>query len=79
MKKLNLHTFQSMAVSKTQTTAKKKVVRSKAERNLLGQLLLLSKNHDSSFNKLFNFPLAPIPWSLATAYGSFIKTNKAQC
>jgi len=30
MKKLNLHTFQSMAVSKTQTTAKKKVVRIKA-------------------------------------------------
>ena len=78
MKKLSLHTFQSMAVSKTQTTDRKKVIRVKAERNLLGQLLLLSKSHDISFNKLFSYPLGPIPWSLATADGSFIKTNKAQ-
>ena len=50
----------------------------RAECNLLGQLLLLCQSHDISFDKLFKYPLAPVPWSLATADGSMCKTDKAQ-
>jgi len=33
---------------------------------------------DITFEKLFEFPLAPVPWSLATADGCMFKTNKSQ-
>jgi len=78
MKKLRLKTFQSMALRKMMTSSQKKTVQVKAERNLLGRLLLLSQDNDISFDKLFQFPLGPIPWSLATADGGMVKTNKSQ-
>ena len=78
MKKLRLKSFQSMAVKRTLTTTQKKVVHVTAERNVLGQLLMLAKRNDISFEKLFQFDLGPVPLSLATTDGSFIKTNKAQ-
>jgi hypothetical protein len=34
--------------------------------------------HDISLLKLFSYPLGPIPWALATADGSMVKTSKAQ-
>ena len=67
-----------MSTTKTLTTTQKKVVQVRAERNLLGQLLLWSNDHDLNFEKLFTYPLSPVPWSLATADGCFVKTNKAQ-
>jgi len=78
MKKMRLKTFASMAVHKELTSSKQKSVKVRAERNLLGQLLLLCQSHDISFDKLFKYPLAPVPWSLATADGSMCKTDKAQ-
>jgi hypothetical protein len=78
MPKLKLSTFNAMASAKTITTSKHKTILVKAERNLLGQLLLLSQEHDISLDKLFTYPLSPIPWSLSTPDGSFYKTNKAQ-
>ena len=78
MKKLQLKTFASMAVHKELTSTKQKSVKVRAERNLLGQLLLLCQSHDISFDKLFQYPLAPVPWSLATADDSMCKTDKAQ-
>jgi len=44
MKKLSLKTFQSMAAKCIVTSTKKKAVEVKAERNLLGSLLMLSQN-----------------------------------
>ena len=67
-----------MAIAKQLTSSQKKTVRIKAERNLLGKLLLISQRNDISIDKLFMYPLSPVPWSLATADGSFVKTNKAQ-
>ena len=78
MKKLNLHTFNSMAVVKSLSSSKKKTIQIKAERNLLGRLLLLSQENDISLEKLFKYPLSPIPWSLATADGGLVKTDKSK-
>ena len=41
----------------------------KAERNLLGRLVFLAQENDINLEKLFEYPLGPIPWSLATAGG----------
>jgi len=78
IKRMNLKTFAAMAVTKKLTTTQKKSIEVKAERNLLGRLLLLSQQHDISLAKVFRFPLGPIPWSLATADGCMVKTSKVQ-
>jgi hypothetical protein len=78
MKKLRLHTFEKMSVKKMLTSSQKKQVKVKAERNLLGRLLVLSQSNAINLDKLFKYPLAPIPWALATADGTFVKTDKAQ-
>ena len=38
----------------------------------------MSQEHDISLEKLFTYPLGPILWSIATADGSLVKSNKAQ-
>jgi hypothetical protein len=45
---------------------------------LFGNLRLLSQRNDISSDKLFQYPLSPIPWALIKADGCFVKTNKAQ-
>ena len=77
MKKLKLHTFKAMSVKKSLTTTQKKTVQVRAERDLLGRLLMLSQEHSISLKKLFAYPLGPIPWAIATADGGMVKTNKA--
>ena len=78
IKRRNLKTFQAMAKKCTISTATKKTVQVKAERNLLGRLLMLSQTHNISFEKLFKYPLAPIPWALATVDADLVKTDKSQ-
>ena len=78
IKRQNRTTFKSMAVHKKLSTSQKKTVELKAERNLLGRLLFLSQANDLSLPKLFEYPLGPIPWAIATADGGMIKTSKAQ-
>jgi hypothetical protein len=59
-------------------STEKKSLQVRAERILLGKLLMLSQDKDISLRKLFEYPLGPIPWSLATADGGMVKTNEAQ-
>jgi len=77
IKKLSLHTFKSMAL-KCSLTSAQKTVEVRAERDLLASLLMLSQHHNISLEWLFEFSLEPIPWSLATADGGLVKTDKAQ-
>jgi hypothetical protein len=67
-----------MAVTKKLTTAQQKTVHISAERNLLGHLLVAAKGTDISLDKLFTFPLSPVPWSLSTPDGCYAKTDKSQ-
>jgi len=67
-----------MAVKKVMKSTENKSIQVKAERNLLGILLMLSQENELSLLKLFEYPLGPIPWSIATADGGMVKTSKAQ-
>jgi len=58
MKKLKLKTFADMVVSKKIPAGKQKAITVKAERNFLGQLLMLSQSNSISFDKLFQFSLS---------------------
>ena len=77
LKRLKISTFEQMSTKKSVTSTQKKTVQIKAERNLLGRLLFLSQQNDIDLEKLFKYPLAPIPWCLATADGSLVKTDKS--
>ena len=48
-----------------------------AQRNVFGQLLFLTQENNIDLLKVMAYPLGPVPWSLATADGMPIKTNKA--
>jgi len=78
MKKQNFKTFKSMAVKRVVTSSQQKTIQVRAERNLLGRVMMLSQVNDLSLEKLFQYPLGPIPWSLATADGGMVKTDKSQ-
>ena len=46
---------------RTRLTTQKKIVEIKAERNLFGQLVMLSEKHSISLDKTLSYPLGPIP------------------
>jgi len=78
IKKQNFNRFQSMAAKCKVSTTQKKTIQVKAEINLLGRLLMLSQKNDISLQKIFKYPLGPIPWAIATAEGSFVKTDQSK-
>ena len=47
----------------------------KAQRNLFGQLLVLSQEHSEDLQKVLQNPWTPMPWRLASSDGSPLKTN----
>ena len=49
----------------------------KVQRNLFGQLLILSHEHDIDMEKVLRYPLSPTPWSLASPDDLLLKTDKA--
>ena len=51
------------------STTQKKNVAIKAEHNMPGRLVFHAQENDINLEKLFEYPLGPIPWSLATAGG----------
>jgi len=75
MSKMNLQVFQAMATTKLLMSGQKKTIQVKAERNLLGRLLMLSQTHDTSLDKVSEYQLGKIPWTLATADGGMTKTD----
>ena len=69
-------TFSSVSkVVKVKTS--KHEVKVKVQRNLFGQLLVLSQEHEIDMEKVLKYPLSPVPWSLAASDGLPLKTNKA--
>ena len=49
----------------------------KALRNIFGQLIWLSIQHNIDFKKLPQYPLSQVPWSLNTPDGLPLKTPKS--
>ena len=49
-----------------------------AQRNVFGQLILLSLKHEICKERVNSYPLGPVPWPLATSDGTHMKTDKSQ-
>ena len=77
IKRNKTKTFAHLQSTVKVKTSKKNVVKITAQRNLFGQLLMLSHDNDLDIQRVMEYPLGPVPWSLATPDGMLIKTNKA--
>ena len=65
-------------MTKKLTSSQNKMTQVRAERNVFGQLVLLSLEHDLDLQLTLSFPLGPVPWSLATADGMPTTTDKSK-
>ena len=54
-----------------------KELKIKCERNMLGQLLVLSMEHEIDIERVLTYPLTQVPFSLASSDGAPLKTNKS--
>jgi hypothetical protein len=78
LRRQSLKTWASLEKKKTLHSSKMKVVQVTAQRNLFGQLLILSEENNLSLQKVLEYPLSPVPWALATPDGLPAKTDKAK-
>ena len=78
IKRNKLKTFAASEVTKKLTNSQNKISQIMAERNVFGQLVLLSLEHDVDLELTLSFPLGPVPWPLATADGMPVKTDKSR-
>ena len=59
-------------------SAKHRVLPLKMDRTLFARMALLGQFRKNNLKTVFMYPLGPLPWSLADAYGLLRKTNRAQ-
>ena len=79
VKKMRLKTMGDSQKSVKLTTAKNKVIEYRQQGNIFLQLLIRSQEGMKvEIGDLMKYPLTPIPYSLATAYGFFNKTDKSK-
>ena len=48
------------------------------DRNLFARMALIGQFQKTDLKEVFKYPIGPLPWSLANAYGLLKKTNKAK-
>ena len=77
IKRNKLKTFAKAEEKKTLKSTQNRTTHIKAERNIFRQLVLLSVQNDIDLQVTLSYPLGPVPWSIATANGMPIKTDKA--
>ena len=78
LKKQKLKTLAKTAVKKKLTSSQNKVVQLAAQRNVFGQMLVLSEEYQISLERALSYPLSPMPWALATPDGLPAKTDKSK-
>ena len=77
LKRNKLKTFTSLSKVVSVKSSGKKEIKIKTQRNLFGQLLILSQVHNIDLEKVLTYPLNTVPWAMATSDGFPLKTNKA--
>ena len=78
IKQNKLKTFKNMVV-KSIVKSKEKSTIIAAERSFFGRLLILAKSRNNlSLERVLEFSLSPIPWSLGLPDGGMVKTCKSK-
>ncbi len=76
LKVLQLQTFTTLIATKQRKTDQKNVIM-KADRGLFARLMVVARQRNIEVDGLLQFELGPIPYSLATVFGTLQKTSKA--
>ena len=76
IKRKKLLTFSELKKTVT-VKGKKKEFKVVAQRNICAQIMMLSKQFEIDVEKIFTYPLGPIPWAMATGDGFPVKTDKS--
>ena len=74
---MKLKTFASTKLVKKLKSSENKLVQIKAERNIFDQLVLLSVESNINLKVTLSYPLGVVPFSLGTADGMPVTTDKA--
>ena len=77
IKRVSIKTFESLKKQAKLKSSNNKNYSLKAQRNILGQLLMLTMKHSIDLEKVMSFPLSPIPFALGTPDGLPMKTDKS--
>ena len=77
IQKMKLKTFAAMKVKKS-CKVKDRSITLKADRDVFARLLVICGKRDVKLKEVLTYSLGPIPWSLATADGSFVKSVKSK-
>ena len=78
IKKNKLKPFGTAEITKKVSNSQNKITQIRADRNILGQLLLLAVKYNIDLEVTLIYPLSPIPWLLAIADGIPVKTDKSK-
>ncbi|KAL8598714.1 hypothetical protein ACOMHN_033278 [Nucella lapillus] len=78
LKKVGLKTFASVHKTKTVRASSNKTIQVAAQRDIFGQLMMISQENNINLQKVMCYPLSPIPWSMATPDGMPAKTDKSK-
>lgn len=76
IQKMKLKTFAAMKVKKP-CTIKDRSLTLKADRDIFARLLVICGKRNVSLKEVLTYSLGPIPWSLATGDGGFVKSVKS--
>ena len=77
LKQVNLQTFKHLK-KVVKVSAKNSLIPLKMDRNLFARMALIGQFRKTNLKEVFKYPLRPLPWSLANAYGLPRKINKAK-
>ena len=76
IKRMKLKTFALTTLVKKVKSFDNNLVQIKAERNIFGQLVMLSVEHNIGLQVALSYPLGTVPFSLATADGRHAYENQ---
>ena len=78
IQRMKIKTFASMQTSQKIKSTQSKLIEVRAERNVFAQLVLLSLKNNIDLEIIMSYQLGPVPWTLATADGAPVKSDKAK-
>ena len=76
IKRLSLGTFSSL--KKVKVKSYNKVIQFSAQNNIFARISLIQQKRKINLQKVFPYPLGPIPWALPEANGKLKKSSKAK-
>ena len=75
---MKIKTFASIQKCQKVKSTLNKLIEVRAERNVFVQLVLLALKNDIDVEMTISYQLGPVPWTLANADGSPVKSEKAK-